>query len=163
MELRELVTRFPGVIALDAVSLELFPGTIHALLGENGAGKSTLINILSGVLQPDSGDFRMRGSTVHPANAHAARALGIATVHQEADLFPDLTIAENLAFDHGWTLRGGFIDWPTLRRLTRDALRLQHCGLDPDPQAGSLAAGGGQLPGVGAARFRGKSRLLPGR
>ncbi|HEV3084908.1 MAG TPA: ATP-binding cassette domain-containing protein [Gemmataceae bacterium] len=160
IELRELVRCFPGVIALDAVSLELFPGTIHALLGENGAGKSTLINILSGVLRPDAGDFRMRGSPVHPANAHAARALGIATVHQEADLFPDLTIAENLAFEHGWTLRGGFIDWPRLRRLTREALRLQHCSLDPDRLAASLTAAERQLLGIAAALSRDSSVLI---
>src|SRR5260370_9378138 len=105
MELRELVTRFPGVIALDAVSLELFPGTIHALLGENGAGKSTLINILSGVLQPDSGDFRIRGSTGHPANAHATRALGIATVHQVAGLFPKSPIVLDVPHDPDSSVR----------------------------------------------------------
>ena len=121
IELLQLTKRFPGVTALDAVNLGLRQGTIHALLGENGAGKSTLINILSGVLQPDSGEFRMRGNPVHLANAHAARALGIATVHQEADLFPDLSVAENLAFEHGWALRAGLIDWRGLHDAQRPA------------------------------------------
>src|SRR5438067_9731101 len=100
IQLQGLSKSFPGVTALENVSLELHPGSIHALLGENGAGKSTLINILSGVLQPDAGEFFMEGCKVKPADAKVARALGIATVHQEADLFPDLTVAENIAFEH---------------------------------------------------------------
>src|SRR5437870_3463671 len=111
IELRDSTKAFPGIIALHRVSLDLFAGTIHALLGENGAGKSTLINILSGVLQLDSGEFRMGGVPIRLADAHAARALGIATVHQEADLFPDLNVAENVALEHGWPLRGRVIDW----------------------------------------------------
>src|SRR5262245_22966376 len=107
VSLRDIGKGFPGVTALDGVDLDLHAGTVHALVGENGAGKSTLINILSGVFPPDRGDYLFAGRPVRWADARAARAAGIATVHQEADLFPDLTVAENVAWEHGWPTRRG--------------------------------------------------------
>src|SRR4051794_23370672 len=87
---------FPGVVALRDVDLTLRPGAIHALVGENGAGKSTLINILSGVLAPDMGEIRQGGSPLELAGVQAARQRGIVAVHQEVDLFGDLTVLENV-------------------------------------------------------------------
>src|SRR5207302_1457324 len=159
LQLKEISKSFPGVTALSAVSLDLFPGTIHALLGENGAGKSTLINILSGVLQPDQGVFRIRGQAVAFSDAHSARAAGIATVHQEADLFPDLSVAENVAFERGWPLRAGLIDWRGLRRLTREALSQLGCDLEPNRRAATLSAAERQLLGIAAAFAQHKSVL----
>src|SRR6516225_3853276 len=98
--LTNVCKRFPGVTALDHISLELRAGSIHALVGENGAGKSTLINILCGVLQPDEGQVQLDGADVTFADARAARQHGIATVHQEANFFPELTVAENWALEH---------------------------------------------------------------
>jgi ABC-type sugar transport system ATPase subunit/ribose/xylose/arabinose/galactoside ABC-type transport system permease subunit len=151
---------FPGVKALAEVSLDLYPGTVHALLGENGAGKSTLINILSGVLQPDAGEFCVHGRPVKPADARAARALGIATVYQEADLFPDLTVAENVALEHAWPRRSGLIDWSALRRTTRQALHTLGCSLDPDRPASTLTAAERQLVGIAAALAQAGSVLI---
>jgi ABC-type sugar transport system ATPase subunit/ribose/xylose/arabinose/galactoside ABC-type transport system permease subunit len=151
VQLRGISRSFPGVRALDNVNLELQAGTIHALLGENGAGKSTLINILSGVLAPEAGEFLLRGKVVAPTDAHAARALGIAAVHQEADLFPDLTVAENVALEHGWPTRNRLIDWPRLRQLTRAAIRELGCALEPDQSAAWLTAAERQLVAIAAA------------
>ena len=93
---QDISKRFPGVLALDRVSLEIEKGHCHALIGENGAGKSTLGKILAGVYTADSAEIRMGGNVVAPANPLAARKLGIAMVHQELAFCPNLSVAENL-------------------------------------------------------------------
>ncbi|GAA1641014.1 sugar ABC transporter ATP-binding protein [Nonomuraea maheshkhaliensis] len=111
---------FPGVVALDGVDLSLRTGEVHVLLGENGAGKSTLIKILSGAYRPDGGLVRMDGRIVHPHSAGDAQRLGIATIYQEFNLVPQLTVAENLALGRP-PRRFGFVD---VARMERDAARL---------------------------------------
>src|SRR5690606_24629143 len=87
---------FAGVPVLDKVGLTLEEGTIHALMGENGAGKSTFMNILMGMFPPDSGEILVKGQSVHFSNAREALRHGIAMIHQELLVFPDLTVAENI-------------------------------------------------------------------
>src|SRR5215471_18915041 len=87
---------FPAVRALDEVDFRLFPGEIHALLGENGAGKSTLIKVLTGVYDLDSGEVELDGAVVRISSPHHAQQLGISTVYQEVNLCPNLSVAENL-------------------------------------------------------------------
>jgi simple sugar transport system ATP-binding protein len=87
---------FPAVRALDMVDFRLFPGEIHALLGENGAGKSTLIKVLTGVYELDSGEVELEGAPVRINDPHHAQQLGISTVYQEVNLCPNLTVAENI-------------------------------------------------------------------
>jgi ribose transport system ATP-binding protein len=87
---------FPGVQALDNVQLELRHGEVHALVGENGAGKSTLMKLLSGIYQPDSGEFFLDGEQLNIASPKHAQELGISVIHQEFNLMPDLTIAQNI-------------------------------------------------------------------
>ncbi|MEN3268123.1 MAG: ribose transport system ATP-binding protein [Pseudonocardia sp.] len=96
MEVAALTKSFGGVRALRGVSVSFEPGQVHALLGENGAGKSTLVNCLSGILSPDSGELRWQGEPVSLDKPAAARALGIQTIHQEFELVPTLTVAENV-------------------------------------------------------------------
>src|SRR2546423_15134163 len=96
LELHTIVKRFPGVVALNGVSLDVRAGEAHALLGENGAGKSTLIKTISGVYQPDAGRIHVDGRAVVVRNPHAAQALGISTIYQEFTLAPDRTVAENV-------------------------------------------------------------------
>jgi rhamnose transport system ATP-binding protein len=115
-ELRGISKRFAATQALDAVSLALRPGEVHALVGENGAGKSTLVKILAGIHQPDSGTILLDGDEVQIAGPAHARALGIAVVHQEPRLFPDLTVAENVFIGHAPAGRFGTIDWGSTRR-----------------------------------------------
>ena len=123
LSLEAIHKEFPGVVALDGVCLDLEPGHVHALAGENGAGKSTLINIISGVIQPDRGRILRDGREVSIDSPRRARRLGIAVVHQEAAMFPDLTVAENIALPPGlprWP--GGWVRNRCLRGAARQHL-----------------------------------------
>ena len=102
--------------ALRGVDLALYPGEVHALLGENGAGKSTLINILAGELQPDAGEIFIDGKPVHLKNPHQANSMGIKVVHQELSLCPNLTVAENISLHRA-------AESGLLRRLERSQLQ----------------------------------------
>ena len=136
-ELREVSKRFGATQALASVSFELRPGEIHALVGENGAGKSTLVKILAGIHQPDSGTILLDGVATQIHGPAQARALGIAVVHQEPRLFPDLTVAENVFIGHAPAGRLGTIDW---RRTRQDAKAL-FAELDVQFDVGALVRG----------------------
>jgi ABC-type sugar transport system ATPase subunit/ribose/xylose/arabinose/galactoside ABC-type transport system permease subunit len=143
---------FPGVTALDHVDLDLRAGSIHALVGENGAGKSTLINILSGVLRPDAGYMVVAGQAANLPDARAARRLGIVTVHQEVDLFPDLSVAENIGLEQGLPVNAlGLIRWRALRQRTRAAMAAIGEDLPVQLAAGALPPGQRQLVEIAAA------------
>jgi len=116
VELRGISKRFGATQALEDVSLDLLPGEIHGLVGENGAGKSTLVKILAGVHQPDSGTILLDGQPTQIHGPAHSRSLGIAVVHQEPRLFPDLTVAENVFIGHAPSGRLGTIDWGATRR-----------------------------------------------
>ena len=118
-ELRGVSKRFAATQALDDVSFDLLPGEVHALVGENGAGKSTLVKILAGVYQPDSGTVWLDGEATQIHGPAQSRALGIAVVHQEPRLFPDLTVAENVFIGHAPSGRLGTIDWGGTRRAAQ--------------------------------------------
>src|SRR5207249_3764896 len=96
---------FAGVHALQGVSFELRPGEVHALVGENGAGKSTLIKIITGAHQADEGTLEVGGRVIAENSPLISRSLGIAAIYQQPALFPDLTVAENIAL--GLEPRGG--------------------------------------------------------
>src|SRR6267142_146505 len=96
LEMRGIVKRFPGVVALNGVSWDVRAGEVHVLLGENGAGKSTLTKTIAGVYPPDAGEIRLDGRPVRIRNPHDAQALGISTIYQEFNLAPDMTVAENI-------------------------------------------------------------------
>lgn len=114
LEIRDISRRFGNTQALDGVSLRLYPGEVHALLGENGAGKSTLIKIVTGVHQPDSGQILLDGRAVHIGSTLAAQRLGIAAIYQEPLMYPDLNVAENIFIAHAG--RGPFVDWGRMYR-----------------------------------------------
>src|SRR6187200_2403264 len=101
---------FVGVKALDDVDLQLFPGEIHALMGENGAGKSTLIKVLTGVYDIDGGDIELAGQKVRFTGPLQAQQAGISTVYQEVNLCPNLSVAENI-FIGREPRRFGRIQW----------------------------------------------------
>lgn len=96
LAVRGITKRFSGVVALDNVSLSLERGEVHALVGENGAGKSTLINVIGGVLQPSDGELEFEGRRLSGLNPYTAQQLGISIIHQESELAPTLSVAENL-------------------------------------------------------------------
>jgi len=117
--MRNIAKRFGATQALEDVSLDLYPGSVHALLGENGAGKSTLIKIMTGVHQPDRGEIRLAGTHIAIGSAAEAQRHGIAAIYQEPLLFPDLNVAENIFISH--QNRGAVTDW---RGMFREAERI---------------------------------------
>ena len=138
LELRAITKRFPGVLALDEAWLAVGRGEIHAVIGQNGAGKSTMINVLSGMLKPDSGEIRIAGRPVEIDSTRAAIALGVATVYQELSLLPNLTIAENIALGRE-PRHLGLLDRATMRLRAKAALDRVGLGLAVDQKVGSLS------------------------
>lgn len=132
LEVRGLSKSFAAVRALDGVDFTLRAGEIHALLGENGAGKSTLIKLVTGVVARDAGTVRLAGEEIAPHSAEAALKAGIATVYQEVNLLPNLSVAQNLFLGRQPT-RFGFVREGEMRR--RSAELLSEFGLDIDVAA----------------------------
>jgi ABC-type sugar transport system ATPase subunit len=119
---RGIGKRFGGVRALDDVGLDVRAGEVHGLIGANGAGKSTLIGVLSGAITPDAGQLTVNGRDVPFGSIAEARRAGIAVVHQELMLFPDLTVEENIAATALPTRASGFINRRQRRRAVRRVL-----------------------------------------
>jgi ribose transport system ATP-binding protein len=134
LKLRAITKRFPGVLALNSVSLEVRGGEVHALLGENGAGKSTLIKIIAGVYRADAGEIRIDGRPVSVRNPHDAQALGISTIFQEFTLAPDMTVAENIFLGREpLRIRAlSIVDRRELIRRTREVLASLDLQIDPE-------------------------------
>jgi simple sugar transport system ATP-binding protein len=127
---------FPGVTALDGVDFQLFPGEVHALLGENGAGKSTLIKVLTGVHPADAGTVTFAGEELRLTSPHQAQQAGISTVYQEINLCPNLSVAENV-FIGREPRRAGRIQWQQVRRRTAELLQRLDLDLDPSSMLSS--------------------------
>ncbi|MEV6498628.1 sugar ABC transporter ATP-binding protein [Streptomyces prunicolor] len=131
LECEDLVKVFPGVRALDGVGLRLTAGSVHALLGENGAGKSTLIKVLTGVHSPDGGRLTWNGQQVHLRSPLEATRTGIGVVHQERNLIPGFSVAENITLQNPPSHRG-LVD---REAMTAPAVAcLAELGVDLDPQ-----------------------------
>ena len=130
VELHGITVSFPGVLALDDVSFRLFPGEVHALLGENGAGKSTLIKALTGVNRIVSGEIHLRGERIEIHSPAQAQTAGISTVYQEVNLAANLSVAENTMLGRE-PRRFGRINWPQMRRRAAAVLEQLHLDIDP--------------------------------
>jgi rhamnose transport system ATP-binding protein len=141
---------FGGVHALQNVHFEIFPGEVHALLGENGAGKSTLIKIMTGVHQPDAGELFLDGQPIHFANTRAAQEHGVAAIYQEPSLFPDLDIAENILVGRQPIGRWG-VDWKRMYQEAGDLLRRLGLALDPRTKARVLSVAQQQVVEIARA------------
>jgi rhamnose transport system ATP-binding protein len=151
LELVDISKRFGSVLALDAVSLALDAGSIHAIVGENGAGKSTLVNVLSGVWRPDTGTIRLEGSPVVLSDPGSARQRGILTVHQELELFAPLSVAENLALSLGLPSRHGIVNWRGIRHEADRAASVLREAIDVSQPAGQLPVAQRQMIRIAAA------------
>ncbi|MEA4884315.1 MAG: ABC transporter ATP-binding protein [Clostridia bacterium] len=158
IEMRGITKRFPGVLASDHVSFAIRPGEIHALLGENGAGKSTLMNILTGLLHPDSGEILIRGEKVQLRSPSNAIAMGIGMVHQHFRLVQTFTVAENVT-----------LGMPTPRFALNMAPIEQEIGrfsaeygiaVDPRAQIWQLSVGEQQRVEILKALYRGAEVLI---
>lgn len=138
LSLSNLVKRYPGVLAIDHVSLDFRKGEVHALLGENGAGKSTLVRVVGGAIEPDSGTIRINGHEYPKMNPHLARSLGIEVIHQEFNLVPPLSVAENIFL--GDRIGGRYlVDFKTIRQRVRDIFEQLGIKIDPDTPVRDLS------------------------
>ena len=152
LEMRKISKEFPGVKALDGVSLTVAEGEIQAICGENGAGKSTPMNVLSGVYPQGAytGEILLRGRPVAFKDIRASERAGIAIIHQELSLIPELSITENL-FLGNEVARAGVIDWPAARARARELLALVGLSEDPDRLIKHLGVGRQQLVEIAKA------------
>ena len=140
LELIGISKAFAGIRVVDAVSFDVRPGEVHALLGENGAGKSTIIKIMAGVQHADGGELRVAGQARRFDSPREATAAGIATVHQELLLFAELTVAENIFLGHAPRTALGAIDWSATRTRARELLDSLDCrDLDVEAKVGTLS------------------------
>jgi ribose transport system ATP-binding protein len=133
VQMEGITKRFPGVVALSGVDLDLRPGEVHVLLGENGAGKSTLIKILAGVYSKDEGKIVIQGQEVHDLNPKHGQDLGIRVIYQEFNLMPYFTVAENI-FMGREPLRNKktrLIDWDKVYRESEEVLKRLDCPISP--------------------------------
>jgi ribose transport system ATP-binding protein len=130
LEMSGIQKYFPGVHALDNASLTVYKGEVHALVGENGAGKSTLMKVLSGIYKKDSGSIKLRGKEIEASDPKHAQELGIGIIHQELNLMPHLTVAQNI-FIGKEPMRGLFINQSTENKQAREMLKALHLDVDP--------------------------------
>ncbi|MEM7348724.1 MAG: sugar ABC transporter ATP-binding protein, partial [Chloroflexota bacterium] len=136
LEMKQVSKRFDMTQALDNVSLTLYPGEIHALVGENGAGKSTLIKIMTGIHRPDQGEILLEGRPIQIPNSQAAQGLGVAAIYQEPLVYPDLNVAENIFISH--RNRGLVVRWRKMYRDAESILEQLDVKLDPRMPARGL-------------------------
>ncbi|WP_263262932.1 sugar ABC transporter ATP-binding protein [Pseudomonas sp. RIT-PI-S] len=151
LEVVNVSKSFPGVKALANVQLRLRPGTVLALMGENGAGKSTLMKIIAGLYQPDVGELRLNGVAVRFDAPLQAQQAGIAMIHQELNLMPFMTIAENIWLGREPTHALGLVDHRRMRRQTQALLDRLRIDLDPDDTVGTLSIAGRQMVEIAKA------------
>src|SRR5258706_5739727 len=153
LQLEGITVRFPGVLALDQVSLGVRRGEVHGLMGENGAGKSTLLKVLSGVNHPEAGALSLNGVAQQFATTKAAIEAGIAIIYQELHLVPELTVAENLMLG-ALPNRFGVLDEKALvKRAIHELDRLGE-KIDPAMQVKHLSIGQRQMIEIGKALMR---------
>ena len=141
---------FPGVIALDGVSLDVRPGEVHALVGENGAGKSTLIKIVTGLYRPDEGRLLIDGGEVRFASARGAIAAGVSAVHQERNLIPRFSVGENIMIESPPTRRG-FIDYREVHAQARRFLDMIDPSIDTRTEVRRLSVAQMQIVEIAKA------------
>jgi inositol transport system ATP-binding protein len=142
---------FPGVVALDDVAFRLKPGTVHALMGENGAGKSTLMKIIAGIYRPDSGSFHLRGKDIQLSSPLDALENGIAMIHQELNLMPFMTVAENIWIRREPKTAIGFVDHAELHRKTASLFDRLNINIDPEIEVRDLSVANRQMVEIAKA------------
>ena len=153
LSLRNVSKAYAGVPALRGVDLDIAAGEIHALMGENGAGKSTLIKILAGVVSPETAAIRIDDKTVTIDSPASARRHGLRFIHQELNVVPALSVAENIMIGRTYPRRAGIlVDWRTLNRIARDALEtLGITHIDPRERLSRLSLGDRMLVKISSA------------
>ncbi|MHA7880251.1 MAG: sugar ABC transporter ATP-binding protein [Saccharospirillum sp.] len=151
LRLEGITKAFPGVKALDNVSLEVYAGEVHALMGENGAGKSTLMKVLGGIYQPDEGKIYVGETAVVMSNPIEAKKKGIVFIHQELSLADELSVAENVYLGELPTLSFGRVDWETLYKKTDDILSRLNVNFTSRTRVGELSIANQQMVEIARA------------
>ncbi|GIZ17569.1 sugar ABC transporter ATP-binding protein [Citrobacter europaeus] len=152
LQMSHITKRFPGVLALSNVDFALRKGEVHALLGENGAGKSTLMKILSGVYQPDEGDIIFEGQPVTFANPLSAQSAGITIIHQEFNLFPELTVEENIFIGREFCKNNRWsLDEKQQRQAAIDILQKLNLNISPETLVADLTVAQQQMVEIAKA------------
>lgn len=150
LEMKNITKTFPGVKALDQVDFSLYKGEVHALVGENGAGKSTLMKVLNGIYQRDRGEIILKGKAVEFDGTKEAQNAGLAIIHQELELIPDLNAAENIYL--GREERNGiFINYSKLYQDTKEVLDMLGVDIDPKAKIKNLNIGSQQMVEIAKA------------
>ncbi len=158
LKMSGICKRFPGVQALQDATLGVVPGEVHVLLGENGAGKSTLMKVLCGQYAADDGSISFAGQSIAPESPIEAERLGLVMIHQELNLIPGLTVAENIFLGHEPT-SGGFILGDIMRETSGELLGRVRCEVDPDEPVAHLSVAEQQLVEIARA-LKEEARLL---
>ena len=148
LTLRNIRKSYVGVQALKGVDFSICKGEIHCLCGENGSGKSTLIKIISGVLQPDSGEILFEGRRVAHLGSAVQSGRGIQVIYQDLSLFPNLTVAENIAVAELQARGRAMVDWGEVRRIARAAMDRIKVDIDLEAEVGELPIGNQQLVAI---------------
>ena len=151
LRLAGITKSYAGVHALRAASFDLRVGEVHALVGENGAGKSTLVKIITGAVVPDGGEMELDGRRIEQLSPRAARELGIAAIYQQPALFPELTVAENIALGSQRVPALGRVDWRGRHRRAAELLARVGAEIDPEADAGELTMPQQQLVEIARA------------
>ena len=144
LTLKNISKEFPGVKALNNVTINIERGTIHGLVGENGAGKSTLIKVLAGIYQPNAGEIILEGKSCRFSSPIEARRAGISVVHQEIKLAEPLSVAENM-FLGNIMMKGGLVDWKGMRRSAQQIVDDLGMDIDINAQVSSLTVAKKQI------------------
>ncbi len=151
---------FVGVYALKGVDFSIDAGEILCVVGENGSGKSTLIKIISGVLKPDSGRIFLNGKELERSDSAETVARGIQVIYQDLSLFPNLTVAENIAFSEVKERKSAVIDWKVIDDIARKAMERIKVDIDLQARVGDLPIGSQQLVAICRALIRGDVKML---
>jgi ABC-type sugar transport system ATPase subunit len=151
LRLENIVKTFPGVRALDNVSFEVFPGEVHALMGENGAGKSTLMKVLGGLYQPEEGAIYVQERRTVMNTPLEAKANGVMFIHQELSLAEELSVAENVYLGELPQKSFGLVDWPTLYAKTNEILKKLNVKFDAKTRVGDLSIANRQMVEIARA------------
>ena len=146
-----IVKEFPGVRALDDAHLNIYPGQVMALLGENGAGKSTLMKVMTGIYTKDEGSLKYDGQDVSFSGPKDSQERGVSIIHQELNLIPELSIAENIFLGREPTGRLGRIDWKTMFKDAQKLLDMLDVKFDPATPVGKLSIGVQQMVEIAKA------------
>jgi ribose transport system ATP-binding protein len=157
LSIKNITKRYPGVVALDKVSIDFRKGEVHALLGENGAGKSTFIKAIAGAIQADAGEIIINGKSYAHLNPHEAKAEGVEVIYQEFNLMESLSVAENICFGEK---TGKLVSFKEMERKSKEIFDLMGVSLDLKKQVRNLPSSQKQLVEIAKSVSRNAKILI---